>query len=87
MKGTEARRRRAEQIAERLLLTMEGERMLPPVLEVAFRSVPPAAKGWEKMTAAQRRHNLLAVFYYQSPEARQKRVHKVVEDCLKVATR
>ncbi len=87
VKGTEARRRRAEQIAERLLLTMEGERVLPPVLDVAFRNNPLAAKGWEKMTAAQRRHNLLAVFYYQSPEARQKRVHKVVEDCLKVASR
>jgi hypothetical protein len=29
----------------------------------------------------------MAVFYYQSPEARQKRVNKVVEDCLKVANR
>jgi hypothetical protein len=28
---------------------------------------------------------LLAVFYYQSPEAREKRVRKLVEDCLKVA--
>jgi hypothetical protein len=39
------------------------------------------------MTKAQRRSNLMAVFYYQSPEARQKRVDKVVEDCLKVASK
>jgi uncharacterized protein YdeI (YjbR/CyaY-like superfamily) len=85
VKGVEARQRRAEQIAERLMLTMEGEKELPPVLEVAFRRVPAARKGWEVMTKVQRRSNLLAVFYYQSPEAREKRVRKVVEDCLKAA--
>jgi uncharacterized protein YdeI (YjbR/CyaY-like superfamily) len=85
VKSAEARQRRAEQIAERLMLTMEGEKELPPVLEVAFRRVPGARKGWEAMTKAQRRSNLMAVFYYQSPEAREKRVRKVVEDCLKVA--
>jgi uncharacterized protein YdeI (YjbR/CyaY-like superfamily) len=87
VKSEEARQRRAEQIAERLMLTMEGEKELPPVLEVAFRRVPAARKGWEAMTKAQRRSNLMAVFYYQSPEARQKRVDKVVEDCLKVASK
>jgi len=87
VKGAEARARRAEQIAERLMLTMEGEKELPPVLEVAFRRTPAARKGWEAMTKVQRRSNLMAVFYYQSPEARQKRVGKVVEDCLKVARR
>ena len=87
VKSAEARQRRAEQIAERLMLTMEGEKELPPVLEVAFRRVPAARKGWDAMTKAQRRSNLLAVFYYQSPEARDKRVRKVVEDCLKVASK
>ncbi len=87
VKSAEARQRRAEQIAERMMLTMEGEKELPPVLEVAFRRVPAARKGWESMTKAQRRSNLLAVFYYQSPEARDKRVRKVVEDCLKVASK
>jgi uncharacterized protein YdeI (YjbR/CyaY-like superfamily) len=87
VKSTEARQRRAEQIAERLMLTMEGEKELPPVLEVAFRRVPAARKGWEGMTKAQRRSNLMAVFYYQSPEAREKRVRKVVEDCLKAASK
>ena len=87
VKSAEARRRRAEQIAERMMLTMEGEKELPPVLDVAFRRVPAARKGWEAMTKAQRRSNLLAVFYYQSPEAREKRVRKVVEDCLKAASK
>jgi uncharacterized protein YdeI (YjbR/CyaY-like superfamily) len=87
VKSTEARQRRSEQIAERMMLTMEGEKELPPVLEVAFRRVPAARKGWDAMTKAQRRSNLLAVFYYQSPEAREKRVRKVVEDCLKAASK
>ena len=87
VKSAEARQRRAEQIAERMMLTMEGEKELPPVLEVAFRRVPAARKGWDAMTKAQRRSNLLAVFYYQSPEAREKRVGKVVEDCLKAAAK
>jgi uncharacterized protein YdeI (YjbR/CyaY-like superfamily) len=87
VKSTEARHRRAEQIAERLMLTMEGEKELPPVLEAAFRRTPIARKGWEAMTKAQRRSNLMAVFYYQGPEAREKRVRKVVEDCLRVANK
>jgi uncharacterized protein YdeI (YjbR/CyaY-like superfamily) len=87
VKSGEARQRRAEQIAERLMSTMEGEKELPPVLEVAFRRVPAARTGWDAMTKAQRRSNLMAVFYYRSPEAREKRVRKVVEDCLKAASR
>ncbi len=87
VKGAEARQRRAELWAERMIGTMDGEKELPPVMEVAFRRVPAARKGWEAMTVAQRRMNLMAVFYYQSPEAREKRVRKVVEDCLKVANR
>jgi uncharacterized protein YdeI (YjbR/CyaY-like superfamily) len=85
VKSAEARQRRAEQIAERLMLTMEGEKELPPVLEVAFRRAPAARKGWEAMTEGKRRSNLMAVFYYQSPEAREKRVKKVVEECLEAA--
>jgi uncharacterized protein YdeI (YjbR/CyaY-like superfamily) len=61
--------------------------VLPPVIEVAFRRTPAARKGWDAMTTTQRRNSLLAVFYYQSPEAREKRVRKLVEECLKVASR
>lgn len=82
VKSADARRRRAEQMAERLMLAMEGERELPPIFELAFRREPRARKGWEAMTQARRRGHLLGVFYYQSPEAREKRVQKVVEEAL-----
>jgi uncharacterized protein YdeI (YjbR/CyaY-like superfamily) len=87
VKGAEARQRRVEQMAERLMLAMEGEKELPPVIEVAFRRVPAARKGWEMMTKVQRRSHLLAVFYYQTPEAREKRVRKLVENCLKAGSK
>ena len=85
VKSDEARRRRAEQMAERLLATMEGERELPPVIQVAFRARPKARVGWGKMTPAQRRAGLMAVFYYQTPEARQKRVEKLCDEAEKRA--
>ena len=78
-KSDAARLRRAEQIAERLLATMEGEHELPPIIDAAFRAHPRARVGWARMTPTQRRGELLAVFYYQTPEARQKRVEKLVE--------
>jgi uncharacterized protein YdeI (YjbR/CyaY-like superfamily) len=87
VKGAEARHRRVEQMAERLMLTMEGEKELPPVIAVAFRRTPAAQSGWDAMTKVQRRSHLLGVFYYQSPEAREKRVRKLVEECLKVASK
>lgn len=83
VKGPEARQRRAEQMAERLLLTMEAEKILPPILDVAFRANPAARKGWDAMTPTQRRGHLLGVFYYQTPEARERRVGKLIEDSRK----
>lgn len=83
--GSVGKRTRAEQTAERLMLTMEGEKELPPVLEAAFLRSPAARKGWDKMTLTQRRRHLLGVFYYRSPEARQRRVDKVVEDAVRMA--
>jgi len=79
VKSDEARIRRAQQMAERLLATMEGERELPPVVAAAFRARPKAKAGWAKMTPAQRRSELMAVFYYQTPEARQRRVEKLCD--------
>jgi uncharacterized protein YdeI (YjbR/CyaY-like superfamily) len=75
-----ARARRGEQMAERLLAAMEGERELPPILKAAFARNGRARAGWEKMTLAQRRRNLLAIFYYQSPDARARRLEKIVEE-------
>lgn len=79
VKSDEARLRRAEQMAERLLATMEGERELPPVLTAAFRKRPKARAGWEKMTPLQRRSELLAVFYYRTVDAQQRRVEKLCD--------
>jgi uncharacterized protein YdeI (YjbR/CyaY-like superfamily) len=84
-KSPEARVRRAEQMAERMMLAMEGERELPPILQVAFRRQPQARAGWEAMTPVQRRGHLLGIFYYQSPESREKRARKAVDDALRLA--
>lgn len=81
-KSREARRRRAEKVAECMMLAMEGEESLPPILQVAFREAPLARKGWEAMTKLQRRNHLLGIFYYQSPDARERRAQKVVADAL-----
>lgn len=85
VKNPDAKVRRAEQVAERMLLAMEGEREMPPILQVLFRRQPLAQRGWEAMTPVQRRGHLLGIFYYQSPEAREKRAMKAVEEALKVA--
>jgi hypothetical protein len=79
VKSDASKMKRAEQVAERLLGAMEGEKELPPIIAAAFRRRPKAKAGWEKMTVTQRRNELMAVFYYQSIEARQKRVDKLCE--------
>jgi uncharacterized protein YdeI (YjbR/CyaY-like superfamily) len=84
-KSPAARQRRAEQMVERIMLAMEGEQILPPILQVAFRRAPRAKAGWERMTAVQRRGHLLGIFYYQSPEARERRAQKAVDEALRVA--
>ncbi len=83
--GQEARMRRAEQMAERMLSTMEAEVELPPAIERAFRARPKARVGWGQMTPAQRRNELMAVFYYRTPEARDKRIGKLCESAEKRA--
>jgi uncharacterized protein YdeI (YjbR/CyaY-like superfamily) len=79
VKGEEARVRRAQQMAERLLATMEAEIELPPIVARALQNRPKAKAGWGRMTTVQRRQELLGVFYYQTPEARDRRVQKLVE--------
>lgn len=86
-KSPEARKHHAEQMAERMMLAMEGEREMPPILQVAFRRQPRALVGWLAMTPVQRRGHLLGIFYYQSPESRQKRTDKAVAEALKIAER
>jgi uncharacterized protein YdeI (YjbR/CyaY-like superfamily) len=84
-KSGEARLRRAEQIAERLLAVMEAERELPPVLQVAFARHPRAREGWDKMSASRRRGHLFGIFYYRTPDARGRRIDKMLDDAAAVA--
>jgi uncharacterized protein YdeI (YjbR/CyaY-like superfamily) len=86
-KSAATREKRSEMMAERLLLTLEGERELPPILHAAFLHQPLARAGWEAMTPLQRRGHLLGIFYYQTAEARQRRTDKAVEEALRVAGR
>ncbi|HEX5284755.1 MAG TPA: YdeI/OmpD-associated family protein [Bryocella sp.] len=79
VKSEESQKRRAQQMAERLLATMEAEQELPPLIARALRSNPKAKAGWERMTIVQRRQQLLGVFYYQTPEARERRLQKLVD--------
>lgn len=79
VKSEEAQMRRAQQMAERLLATMEAELELPPIVARALRTRPKAEAGWERMTQTQRRSELMGVFYYQTPEARERRLQKLVE--------
>lgn len=81
-KSEESRLRRARQIAERLMETMEAERELPPIMQAAFRQNPRAAEQWRRMSPSHRRAHLFAVFYYRTPEARANRVQKCVEEML-----
>jgi uncharacterized protein YdeI (YjbR/CyaY-like superfamily) len=77
-KQAETRARRAQQMAERLLATMEAERDLPPILKIALARNQKARDGWERMSPGLRRAQLLAIFYYRNPESRARRVAKAV---------
>jgi uncharacterized protein YdeI (YjbR/CyaY-like superfamily) len=84
-KSAEARVRRAEQIAERLLAVMDAERELPPILQVAFARNPRAREGWDRMSISRRRAHLLGIFYYRTPEGRERRIGKMLEDAIAIA--
>jgi uncharacterized protein YdeI (YjbR/CyaY-like superfamily) len=86
-KSPSARVRRSEQIAERLLATMEAERELPPILKAAFARDPRALEGWQQMSPTHRRGHLLGIFYYRTPEARDRRLAKAMEDAIAIAGR
>ncbi len=68
VKGADAQARRAGQMAERLLLAIEGKERTSPVLEAAFVRHPGARRGRKATTAAQRRGHLMGIFSYRSPE-------------------
>lgn len=84
-KHAETRRRRAEQIAERMLETMEAERELPPLIQVALQRNAQARAGWELMSRIHRRSHLMGIFYYRDPESRARRLAKAVEEMIAYA--
>lgn len=86
-KGKDSREKRAEAIAEALMMAMEGELEPPPILRVAFQRQPEAERGWKLMTATQRRNHLLGIFFVQTVEGREKRAARAVENCVEVARR
>jgi hypothetical protein len=79
-KSSEARVRRAEQIAERMLNVMDAERELPPVLQLAFARHPRAREGWDGISASRRRGHLFGIFYYRTPDAQGRRIDKMLDD-------
>jgi uncharacterized protein YdeI (YjbR/CyaY-like superfamily) len=86
-KSEASRKRRAEQIAELLLETMEAEHELPPLVKTALDQNAAAREGWKRMTPIQRRGQLMGIFYYRTPEARTRRLQKALEMAKSVAER
>jgi uncharacterized protein YdeI (YjbR/CyaY-like superfamily) len=84
-KSAAARERRADEVAERLLVTMDAERELPPILQAAFARDPRALTGWRRMSLNRRRHEVFAIFYYKSPEARARRIAKTMQEARRAA--
>jgi uncharacterized protein YdeI (YjbR/CyaY-like superfamily) len=87
VKSPDARVRRAEQMAERMLAVMDAEHALPPVLQLAFAREPRALEGWKQMSPSHRRGQLFAIFYYRTPNAQARRIDKVLQDACALAER
>jgi uncharacterized protein YdeI (YjbR/CyaY-like superfamily) len=81
-KTAASRQKRAEETAERLYLTMEGEKETPPILRAAFQRQPLAEAGWKALTPIQRRTYLFGIFNCRSVEIREKRVRQAIEFAL-----
>jgi uncharacterized protein YdeI (YjbR/CyaY-like superfamily) len=74
--------RRAEQIAERLMETMEAEQDLPPLLRHALAQNPKAAAAWNRMSPSHRRRYLLVTFHYRDPQSRLRWFEKAIEQMM-----
>jgi uncharacterized protein YdeI (YjbR/CyaY-like superfamily) len=81
-KAADTRRKRAGRIAEQLLETMEAELELPPLIRLTFNRNPGAEQAWRSMTETQRRHNLLSIFYLRTPQARTRRIQRMIDHAL-----
>jgi len=78
-KTTEARSRRSQQMAELFMETMEAELALPPIMQLAFRQNPKTCAEWNRMSPSHRRAHLFSIFHYREPEARARRLAKMIE--------
>ncbi len=81
-KTTEARSRRSQQMAELFMETMEAELALPPIMQLAFRRNPRACAEWNRMSPSHKRAHLFSIFHYRQPEARAKRLAKMIGEML-----
>jgi len=79
-KSAETRARRADQMAERLLATMEAERELPPILRAAFARNSLAEQGWQRMPPSHRRAHLMGIFGYRNPASQARRIAKMIQE-------
>jgi uncharacterized protein YdeI (YjbR/CyaY-like superfamily) len=77
-KSEASRKKRAERMAERLMLTMEAERELPVFLVKALNDAG-AMKGWKALTARQRLMLLLAVYRPIQMDGRERQVQRLVD--------
>jgi uncharacterized protein YdeI (YjbR/CyaY-like superfamily) len=84
-RSAESRKRRADQMAERLLETIEAERELPPLIKSALAQNGKARQGWALMTPIQRRSQLMGIFYYRTPDARARRLEKALQMAAAIA--
>lgn len=81
-KSAGVRQKRAEKLAERMMLAMEGEQEPPPILRRLFQREPRALAGWNLLTPTQRRNHLLGIFHYETVDARERRAEKAVADAM-----
>lgn len=77
-KSESSRKKRAEHMAERLMLTMEAARELPMFLVKALNEAG-AMKGWRALTERQRLMLLLAVYRPIQMEGRERQVQRLVD--------
>jgi uncharacterized protein YdeI (YjbR/CyaY-like superfamily) len=56
-------------------------------MQLAFGRDPHALEGWRRMSPSQRRSHLFGIFYYRTPEARERRIEKTLQDASAVAER
>jgi uncharacterized protein YdeI (YjbR/CyaY-like superfamily) len=77
-KSEASRKKRADRMAERLMLTMDAERELPVFLVQALYRAG-AMKGWKALTDRQRLMLLLAVYRPVGMEGRERQVQRLVD--------